>query len=144
MAAIQSSMAVIMAFFVLALLAPAGSAQSTCISKLIPCQNYLNSTHPPESCCSPLKEAVQNELTCLCGVFNSPNILKAFNVNITQALQLSVNCGITSDTSLCSKSGAPSPFSPPASPGNAANYGVSMLGMSGFLGLFLFWWSLVA
>ncbi|XP_039121259.1 non-specific lipid transfer protein GPI-anchored 8-like [Dioscorea cayenensis subsp. rotundata] len=140
MAGIQSSMVAIMAVFVLSMLAPAVFAQSDCVANLIPCENYLNNSHPPDKCCSPLKDAVQNQLACLCGIFESPNILKAFNINITQALQLSVNCGITSDTSLCSKTGAPS-NSPP---GNPANNGVRMLGMSGLLGLCLFWWSLVA
>ncbi|KAM0935185.1 putative bifunctional inhibitor/plant lipid transfer protein/seed storage helical [Dioscorea sansibarensis] len=143
MAGIQSSMVTMTAVFVLFMFAPAVFAQNACISKLIPCQNYLNNSHPPQECCSPLKDAVQNELACLCAVFDDPNILKAFNINITQALQLSVNCGLTSDTSLCIKAGAPS-HSPPASPGNAANNGVSMLGLSGLLGLCLFWWSLVA
>ncbi|PKA60733.1 Lipid transfer-like protein VAS [Apostasia shenzhenica] len=72
-----------------------------CAQKLLPCANYLGSSKPPESCCGPVKEAVKNELQCLCSLFNSPELLKAFNINVTQALALPKNCGIQSDQSMC-------------------------------------------
>ncbi|KAK8946000.1 hypothetical protein KSP40_PGU004770 [Platanthera guangdongensis] len=78
----------------------------TCASQLIPCQKYLNSSKPPEDCCGPLKDAVKNDLPCLCAIFKSPDILKSFKIDLNQALNLSVNCGITaSSTNLCNAAG---------------------------------------
>uniref|UniRef100_A0A175YNR4 Bifunctional inhibitor/plant lipid transfer protein/seed storage helical domain-containing protein n=1 Tax=Daucus carota subsp. sativus TaxID=79200 RepID=A0A175YNR4_DAUCS len=47
----------------------------TCASALVPCAVFLNATtKPPASCCDPLKDAVANQLECLCGNRTSPNV----------------------------------------------------------------------
>ncbi|KAH0456082.1 hypothetical protein IEQ34_013989 [Dendrobium chrysotoxum] len=98
--------------------AEAQVTQLTCASKLITCRNYLNSTNPPEECCKPLKDAVTNDLTCLCDIFKSPEILKGFGIDIKQALKLPFNCGITnSSDSLCKSTAAESPSGNPGPPG---------------------------
>jgi len=92
-------MAMAIAVLVVASLAITGSSAqqvATCASKLIPCRLYLNSTSPPETCCGPLKDALTNDLACLCSIFNSPNILKAFDIDLNSALQLPKNCGMSS------------------------------------------------
>ena len=93
------------------------SGMPACASKLVPCANYLNSTKPPASCCDPLREAVKTEQPCLCSLFNSPALMKAFQINVTQALELPKHCGIAQDPNVCSKTGATTPpasKSPPA------------------------------
>ncbi|KAI5015181.1 hypothetical protein ZWY2020_056571 [Hordeum vulgare] len=50
---------------------------------------------PSETCCSLLREAVKNGRACLCALYASPEIFKAFNINVTDALRLSKRCGIT-------------------------------------------------
>ncbi|ONK79967.1 uncharacterized protein A4U43_C01F12350 [Asparagus officinalis] len=135
----------------------------SCASKLVPCANYLNSTKPPESCCGPLKDAVKNELPCLCSLFNSPDIIKAFGINMTQALELPKRCGVNSNTSLCSKSGATPPSSAKTPPGGSggksgsggdsssgknnnsgAFVGATWIGIPSLVSLFLFAWCMMA
>nr|ACG37747.1 hypothetical protein [Zea mays] len=52
---------------VMGVLAPRAAAQTpNCAEKLIPCSPYMNTTGtPPDTCCGPLKDAVQNDLKCL-------------------------------------------------------------------------------
>ncbi|KAI0499883.1 hypothetical protein KFK09_018091 [Dendrobium nobile] len=146
----------LLAAAILAMLAANAEAQATqftCASKLIPCRNYLNSTNPPEECCKPLKDAVTNELTCLCYIFKNPEILKGLGVDINQAIKLPFYCGITnSSDSLCKSTAADSPSGNPGSPGtpatpgngsNGAN-GSKWVGLLGMSGLFLIWWSILA
>ncbi|AES90970.2 Lipid transfer protein [Medicago truncatula] len=97
-------------------------AQSTdipsCATNLIPCADYLNSTKPPSSCCDPIKKTVETELTCLCNLFYAPGLLATFNINTTQALALSRNCGVTTDLTTCKHNGsAPAPTSGGSPPG---------------------------
>ncbi|XP_072986071.1 non-specific lipid transfer protein GPI-anchored 7-like [Typha latifolia] len=121
-------------------------AQTTpsCGSKLVPCGNYINSTNPPDSCCTPLKEAVKDDLPCLCAIFNSPEILKAFNIDREKGLQLAANCGVNSTNNLCGSAGAPTASTnpPPPTPGGSSNamHGTACMGMTGLISLFLFWW----
>lgn len=77
--------------------------QSTsCASKLVPCQAYLSTTtQPPDSCCNSIKEAVANELPCLCKLYNDPNLFQSLGINVTQAVMLSQRCGVTTDLSRC-------------------------------------------
>ncbi|KAL6873709.1 hypothetical protein ACP4OV_013791 [Aristida adscensionis] len=85
----------------------AGAAAQTpstpeCASKLVPCGQYMNGTGtPPESCCGPLKDAVQNDLKCLCDLYASPEIFRVFHINLTDALRLSGRCGLSDTTSAC-------------------------------------------
>lgn len=75
---------------------------ATCAEKLTSCANYLkNSTNPPASCCNPIKEAVANELTCLCNLYTTPGFLESIGVNVTQALQLTRACGVPVELSKC-------------------------------------------
>ncbi|GLT91012.1 hypothetical protein SLE2022_089220 [Rubroshorea leprosula] len=95
----------------------------SCATKLVPCADYLNSTTtPPASCCDPIKQTVANDLTCLCNLYKDPNFLKAFNINITDALRLTRNCGVSTDLSVCSKSQSPTASTVPP-PGQAGNDG---------------------
>jgi hypothetical protein len=114
-----------------------GQTTANCASNLIPCGNFLNSTNPPSSCCDPLRETVNNDLPCLCNLYNTPGFLESLGVNLTQALGLSRNCGITSDLSACSV-GAPSPTSPngPTRPGTPGN-GAGMIQSTGLFSLVL-------
>ncbi|KAL8150096.1 hypothetical protein V2J09_019904 [Rumex salicifolius] len=74
-------------------------AQATCAASLTPCADYINATHPPATCCSPLKEALATQKMCLCNIFNDPNTLKSFGINVTDALSLPTRCNITTGAS---------------------------------------------
>ncbi|KAF6152626.1 hypothetical protein GIB67_013073 [Kingdonia uniflora] len=118
-----------------------------CASKLVDCADYLNSTKPPDSCCTPLKEAVIKQHKCLCDLYENPSLLKAFNINITQALELPQYCGVSADVSSCSKVAAPTvsppPPPPPGVPGNDGS-SLSKMTWTGVSSLLLFWVSLMA
>ncbi|KAK8943728.1 hypothetical protein KSP40_PGU005253 [Platanthera guangdongensis] len=95
------------------LVAVAGQQQvPSCAEKLVPCANYIASPKPPESCCGPVKEAVKDELPCLCSLFNNPQLIAAFSINLTQALQLPKKCGIQSSKPLCNSTSTSTPISP--------------------------------
>ncbi|MCL7035684.1 hypothetical protein MKW94_024983 [Papaver nudicaule] len=129
------------------------SAQNipTCASALVPCADYLNSTKPPESCCKPLRDTVKTQRKCLCDLYEDPSLLPALGINVTQALGLPKYCGVTSDTSLCSKAEAPAPMSaksPPPPPGGVAGgdgkNGATQMAWMGFSSLVVFWAALLA
>uniref|UniRef100_A0A2P2INU1 Bifunctional inhibitor/plant lipid transfer protein/seed storage helical domain-containing protein n=1 Tax=Rhizophora mucronata TaxID=61149 RepID=A0A2P2INU1_RHIMU len=125
------------AFFVSSTtLTDAQSAIPSCASKLIPCAPYLNGTMAPAaSCCNPIKEAVKNELSCLCNLYSTPDFLSSIGVNVTKALALTQKCGVTADLSACNKATAPTATasSPPAVPGNDGR----RMAWSGFTSLVL-------
>ncbi|CAH2048062.1 unnamed protein product [Thlaspi arvense] len=78
-------------------------AATTCVNKLVPCFNALNTTtRPPKDCCDSIKEAVEKELTCLCTIYTTPGLLSQFNVNASQALDISRRCDVDTDLSACS------------------------------------------
>ncbi|MBA0593368.1 hypothetical protein Gorai_010313 [Gossypium raimondii] len=52
-------------------------------------------------CCNPIREAVANELPCLCNLYKDPTLLAFFNVTVAEALRISRECGITTDLSAC-------------------------------------------
>lgn len=84
-----------------------GDAHSMpCIQKLMPCQPYLHSVTPPPpaSCCMPLREIVENDVTCLCSVFNNVDMLKSLNLTKENALVLPNACGAKADVSQCKNS----------------------------------------
>ncbi|XP_037462457.1 non-specific lipid transfer protein GPI-anchored 2-like [Triticum dicoccoides] len=96
--------AAVLLLAVASVLAAGAAAQSTgtpaCASKLTGCAGYMNGTDaqkPPETCCGPLRDAVKNEKPCLCALYASPEIFKAFNINVTDALRLSKRCGVSED-----------------------------------------------
>ncbi|OVA19537.1 Bifunctional inhibitor/plant lipid transfer protein/seed storage helical domain [Macleaya cordata] len=118
-----------------------------CASNLVSCADYLNSTKPPESCCKPLRETVLKQRKCLCDLYDEPSLLQSLGINITQALQLPQYCGVSADTSLCSKASAPSPTktpSPPGVPGGDNGSAASKMAWTGLSSLLLFWVSLIA
>lgn len=78
-----------------------GTASLDCIGKLLPCQPYLQSSSPPDTCCTPLAGMVDGEGDCFCQIFNDPGLLKSFNVTQEQALKLPKNCGMNADVSGC-------------------------------------------
>ncbi|KAF9685713.1 hypothetical protein SADUNF_Sadunf03G0082800 [Salix dunnii] len=83
-------------------LTKAQDSSTSCATKLVPCQDFLaTTTTPPASCCNPIKEAVANELPCLCKIYNDPVLLPSLGINVTQALLLSKRCNVTSDLSSC-------------------------------------------
>ena len=96
---------------VFCVLAPPSAAQTSrtpdCAAKLAACAPYINTTGPPpEACCGSIKDAVQNDLKCLCGLYATPEIFKAFNINVTQALGVAKRCGLNDTTEAC-KSNSP-------------------------------------
>ncbi|KAM0840045.1 hypothetical protein ACQ4PT_030375 [Festuca glaucescens] len=124
------------------LLAAGASAQTTeppaCASKLVGCAAYMNGTDaetPPDTCCGPLRDTVKSERACLCALYASPEIFKAFHINLTDALRLSKRCGISDDVSSC-----------PSSPSTGKNAGHRTVSASfaGFMSLFLVLWSALA
>ncbi|XXG67377.1 hypothetical protein AAC387_Pa06g0737 [Persea americana] len=128
-----------------------GQQVPDCASKLVPCANYLNSTTPPDSCCSPLREAVRTELKCLCNLYSDRQIFKSLGINITQALELPKHCGVTSNLTACKEQAtAPaagsSPPSPPSGNSGGSNGAASLawIGMPGWMGVLLSWASLFA
>ncbi|XP_075641084.1 non-specific lipid transfer protein GPI-anchored 7 [Castanea sativa] len=135
----NQNLATLMSIFVVVLMmvTMAKAQTADCASKLVPCANYINSTTPPASCCNPIKEAVDTQLPCLCGLYSSPGVLKAFGITVDQALNLTRACGISTDLSKCNAT-APSPSSgsvpPPGVPGN----GAGRVAWTGFSTLFFF------
>ncbi|OAY59960.1 non-specific lipid transfer protein GPI-anchored 7 [Manihot esculenta] len=108
---------------------------ASCGQKLIPCADYLNTTTtPPESCCGSIKDAVTNDINCLCNLYNTPGLLQSLNINITQALALTGRCGVNADLTACSKAESPSSVPPP--PGVPGNDG-SRMAWTGFSGVVL-------
>ncbi|CAD5168734.1 unnamed protein product [Musa acuminata subsp. malaccensis] len=145
-----------MTMIVVAAAATGSAAQSTpeCASKLVGCAQYLNSTTPPDTCCGPLKQEAKDDLPCLCALFNNTAVLKAFNVNITQALQMAKRCGVNADQSTCATVTASPSATPPSSSTNNTSspagksdnsaHGVASIGLPGLVSLLLCWWSLIA
>ncbi|WOL17243.1 lipid transfer-like protein VAS isoform X3 [Canna indica] len=108
-ARMSTNFAAAMAMAVVVAVLTGSAAQTTpsCASNLYGCAQFINSTEtPPQSCCGPLKEAAKNDLPCLCGLFNNTVILKAFNVNITQAIQMAKRCGVSTDQTACQTAAA--------------------------------------
>uniref|UniRef100_A0A1J3FY00 Bifunctional inhibitor/plant lipid transfer protein/seed storage helical domain-containing protein n=1 Tax=Noccaea caerulescens TaxID=107243 RepID=A0A1J3FY00_NOCCA len=114
-------------------------ASTSCVSKLVPCFGALNTTtKPSKDCCDSIKEAVEKELSCLCNIYNTPGLLSQFNVNASQALNLSRRCDVDTDLTSCSASGTPSPKASLPPPGGnkekdvgagnkLAGYGVTVI-----------------
>ncbi|XP_060207261.1 non-specific lipid transfer protein GPI-anchored 7-like [Lycium barbarum] len=113
--------------------------QPDCASKLVPCAPYLNSTKPPASCCDPLREAVTDDLACLCKLYGNPTLLPSLGINVTQAIGLPKYCNIPGDVSAC-KAASPSSRSPskttPAAKEKSGVSRVAWTGMSSLLVLF--------
>ncbi|RWW41296.1 hypothetical protein BHE74_00053232 [Ensete ventricosum] len=115
-----------------------GQLPPSCVSSLIPCAAYVNSTgRPPETCCEPLRQAVDADQQCLCAVLNDKSVLKAFNVTTDEAFRLAKSCAVSQLTG-CSGGGDGS------DKGDA--HKANWIGLSSFtnLSLLLFWCSAMA
>ncbi|XP_059444538.1 non-specific lipid transfer protein GPI-anchored 7-like [Corylus avellana] len=110
----------------------AGAQTPSCAQNLIPCAAYINSSTPAANCCTSIKDAVDTQLDCLCGLYTSPGLLQSFGITVQQALNLSRNCNVTTDITKCSN--ASSPTSP--TPGKDNN-GAGKIGWTGGSTLFL-------
>ncbi|KAJ9555290.1 hypothetical protein OSB04_009904 [Centaurea solstitialis] len=121
--------------------AQAQTQPASCAANLVSCVDYLNATtKPPDTCCNPIKQAVENDLKCLCNLYKNPAIFTQLRINITQALNLPKLCGISNDISACDGADAPSGSkSPPGgrSGSTGSENGVAKIASSGVVGLFL-------
>ena len=96
-------------FLIMALLVILGTmatvtdAQTSCAQSLVPCFPYLNNAtvQPQDDCCNPVREAVTNQLPCLCNLYSDPNLLASLNVTVSEVLRISRECGVTTDLSAC-------------------------------------------
>ncbi|KAK1376407.1 AAI domain-containing protein [Heracleum sosnowskyi] len=88
-----------------------------CVVNLLGCADSLNTTTtPPDTCCLPLKEAITDQLPCLCSLYNNPTLLISLGINITQVIELPARCGINFSITECT--GSPAPVSPMPYPGS--------------------------
>lgn len=119
---------VIMAMALLSICGPAkgqgSSTNTSCISGIIQCANYLATTGtPPTSCCNPLKNVINTEMECLCNLLNDTTLLRQFQINITQVEQLPLRCGLNATATSCpnvnGNATAPSGSAPSPSTGSA-------------------------
>ncbi|XP_042503515.1 non-specific lipid transfer protein GPI-anchored 3-like [Macadamia integrifolia] len=100
------------------------SDPTACITKLLPCQDSIKSpAAPPASCCVPLKQMINDDPQCLCGIYNDPSFLKNLNITQTDLLSLPKGCGVKVDMSVCKT--APGASSPTASSVPATSNGTS-------------------
>lgn len=118
-----------MAMVLLSLCGPArgqdSSGSNDCITALVPCANYLNVTKPPSSCCSPLVTEYKTNKACLCKLLNNTDLITQFHINITQAFELPIKCGLNASASGCSKLGGNSTSSGSASAPKASTSSAS-------------------
>ncbi|GLT40362.1 hypothetical protein SLA2020_145040 [Shorea laevis] len=98
----------------------------TCASNLIPCATYLNSnTTPGADCCNAIKDAVNNDLTCLCNLYKDPDVFKSLNISLPAALQLAGKCGVNNSLSSCTNAQSPTGSTVPPPPGQAGSDGAA-------------------
>ncbi|XVF10774.1 hypothetical protein REPUB_Repub07fG0212000 [Reevesia pubescens] len=134
-----NKMLIMAVLVIMGAMATVTDAQATCAQSLVPCAPYLNNAtvRPQDDCCNPIRQAVANQLTCLCNLFSDPTLLSSFNVSVSEALRISRECGITTDLSACN---ATSPTSAPPPPGQSGgdNGGADRIALTGITALFLF------
>ncbi|KAJ8511308.1 hypothetical protein OPV22_001742 [Ensete ventricosum] len=130
---------------VLTVMSGGGEGQSStpsCVSNLVPCGSYVNSNGtPPASCCTPLKEAVDNDLKCLCTVLNDTTVMKAFNISTEAGYRLARSCGISNFrdcSNVSSPSATPPPPPPPPGKNNGDGHNANWIGISTYISLFVF------
>ncbi|KAJ7952459.1 Lipid transfer protein [Quillaja saponaria] len=121
-----------------------GQENPACADKLAPCLDYMNSTNPPTICCNPLIETVTNELPCLCILFTGSALLESFGTNLTQALNLTRNCGVNIGSIDCNGI-APSPAAgtQPVLERRKVDGAADRIAFTGISFLLLFWCSMM-
>ncbi|TXG51090.1 hypothetical protein EZV62_023614 [Acer yangbiense] len=112
----------------------------SCASKLSDCAVFIgNATSKPnEACCNSIKEAVANELPCLCTLYNTPGLLASLNISVTDALRVSNDCNVKNGLSTCNST-APTPVTPPGVSGRDGNGAGNRVAWTGITSLLLFW-----
>ncbi|KAG6636990.1 non-specific lipid transfer protein GPI-anchored 7-like [Carya illinoinensis] len=114
------------------------SGNTSCAQNLIPCASSINSTSPPAAnCCSSIKDAVTNQLTCLCNLYNAPGVLQSFGITVAEALRISRACNVNTDLTKCNAT-APSPTSVQPTPGVPGKDAAGRIGWTGFSAIFFF------
>ncbi|MBA0806116.1 hypothetical protein Gohar_005586 [Gossypium harknessii] len=113
----MTKLLMVVIYVVLGTMATVTDGQATCAQKLVPGAPYRNnSTAKPQNyCCNPIREAVANELPCLCNLYKDPTLLAFFNVTVAEALRISRECGITTDLSACNAFCFPATATSPSS-----------------------------
>lgn len=92
-----------------------------CISSLVACEGYLNTTGtPPSSCCNLLVNVYNTDKACLCNLLNNTSFINQLQINITQAMELAVRCSINTTATDCSNTTIPSSPPPPSNSGEIA------------------------
>uniref|UniRef100_A0A7N0UPF5 Bifunctional inhibitor/plant lipid transfer protein/seed storage helical domain-containing protein n=1 Tax=Kalanchoe fedtschenkoi TaxID=63787 RepID=A0A7N0UPF5_KALFE len=70
---------------------------TTCLTRLLPCLNYLNSSRrePPGSCCNPLKSVIKSNPECLCALISTrvTDQARQAGINVDRASELPGKCG---------------------------------------------------
>ncbi|XP_010934068.1 non-specific lipid transfer protein GPI-anchored 7 [Elaeis guineensis] len=147
MGILGQKMAVMVVVVWVAMMAAVATGQQppSCAANLSQCAQYINnSTKPSESCCEPLRDAVKNQLACLCALYKDSNILKFLNITVDKALQLSSRCGVNSTLSACTEALAPGSHPSPGGNGSGSARRATWFGISGLISLFFFSWSVLA
>ncbi|TYJ07674.1 hypothetical protein E1A91_A11G021600v1 [Gossypium mustelinum] len=117
-------------------------AQATCAAKLVSCSRYiLNTTiKPQDDCCNPIKEEVTNDLSCLCNLYKDPKVFASLNISIAQALNVTRECGVTTDLTACNSNSTStsSATSPPGGRSADQNGRAERISLTGVTILFFF------
>ncbi|KAK1560075.1 hypothetical protein Q3G72_021867 [Acer saccharum] len=113
----------------------------SCASKLTQCAVFINNatSKPNAECCNAIKEAVANELPCLCTLYNTPGLLASFNISVTDALRVSNDCNVKNGLSTCNSAAPPTSVTTPGVSGRDGNGAGSRVAWTGITSLLLFW-----
>lgn len=77
---------------------------TACLNQLVPCLQYINSSHiPSSSCCTPLRSLINSDPGCLCSLLSGTTVTKQAGANANQALQLPKRCGEKVNAGLCKR-----------------------------------------
>ncbi|KAM0954637.1 hypothetical protein ACFX2J_022982 [Malus domestica] len=102
------------------LMVASAQGDTSCLSQLAPCLNYLNGTrHPPDNCCDPLKSMIKSNPQCLCSMISNraTNQAEQAGIDINEAQQLPGRCGERVNPLACLSTGSP----PSRAPSNSRN-----------------------
>ncbi|PKU86986.1 Lipid transfer-like protein VAS [Dendrobium catenatum] len=73
----------------------AQAQDSSCLSQIVPCLQFINSNKTPSSrCCNPLQSLIRSDAQCLCSLLGSSSSkTNQAGVNMSQAHLLLARCG---------------------------------------------------